>query len=116
MIAVGAVPNAPSPSAKVGGALNVRDGIWPLSALRHPPDAGASGWFIWAGEELSGDPAFDASALISLGVLEGSEQTFAVPAGVDLHDFVLVDVSQEPLDGGANHSGDSIVRGELEFS
>jgi hypothetical protein len=58
----------------------------------------------------------DASDLVSLGVLEGTEQTFAVPAGVDLNDFVLVDVSQEPVDGPPTHSGDSIVRGELEFS
>lgn len=58
----------------------------------------------------------DASDLVSLGVLESAEQTFAVPAGVDLNDFVLVDVSQEPVDGPPTHSGDSIVRGELEFS
>lgn len=75
-------------------------------------DADASGdgfrevWLITA----------DASALVSLGELEGSEGTFAVPADVDLNDYVLVDVSQEPLDGDPTHSGDSIVRGELDFS
>lgn len=58
----------------------------------------------------------DASALVSLGELEGAEGTFTVPADVDLRDFVLVDVSQEPDDGDPAHSGDSIVRGELEFS
>ncbi|MFE7846692.1 anti-sigma factor [Microbacterium sp. NPDC057407] len=58
----------------------------------------------------------DASALVSLGELEGSEGTFVVPADVDLNDYVLVDVSQEPLDGDPTHSGDSIVRGELDFS
>lgn len=58
----------------------------------------------------------DASALVSLGELEGREGTFVVPAEVDLSDYVLVDVSQEPLDGDPTHSGDSIVRGELEFS
>jgi len=57
----------------------------------------------------------DASALVSLGVLEGTEQTFAIPADVDLRDYVLVDVSQEPVDGDPQHSGDSIVRGELTF-
>lgn len=57
----------------------------------------------------------DGSALISLGVLNGTEQTFPIPADVNLNDFVLVDVSQEPMDGKPGHSGDSIVRGELTF-
>lgn len=57
----------------------------------------------------------DASALVSLGVLEGSEGTFAVPDDIDVHDFVLVDISQEAEDGNPGHSGDSVVRGELQF-
>ena len=56
----------------------------------------------------------DASALISLGILDGEEGTFVVPEGVDLSEFRLVDISVEPLDGDPLHSGDSIVRGELE--
>ncbi|KJL45668.1 anti-sigma factor [Microbacterium trichothecenolyticum] len=58
----------------------------------------------------------DASALVSLGELDGKKGTFVVPADVDLRDYVLVDISQEPLDGDPTHSGDSIVRGQLEFS
>jgi hypothetical protein len=69
------------------------------------PDTFREVWLITA----------DASALVSLGVLEGAEQTFAVPAGIDLRDYVLVDISQEPEDGDETHSGDSIVRGELTF-
>jgi hypothetical protein len=69
------------------------------------PDTFREVWLITA----------DASALVSLGVMEGTEQTFAVPDGIDLHDYVLVDVSQEPNDGDEAHSGDSIVRGELTF-
>jgi hypothetical protein len=57
----------------------------------------------------------DASALVSLGVLEGGSATLAVPEGVDLRDYVLVDISEEPVDGDPTHSGDSIVRGELSF-
>jgi Anti-sigma-K factor rskA len=68
-----------------------------------------------------GDDAFrevwlirsDASDLVSLGVLEGTEGTFEVPSDVDVEDFNLVDVSQEPQDGDPAHSGDSIVRGPL---
>ncbi|HEX5858043.1 MAG TPA: anti-sigma factor [Microbacterium sp.] len=57
----------------------------------------------------------DATALISLGVLDGTEGTFPIPNGVDIRDYVLVDISQEPIDGDPQHSGDSIVRGELSF-
>ena len=57
----------------------------------------------------------DASALVSLGVLDGGEGTFTVPAEIDVSQYVLVDVSNEPDDGQPGHSGDSIVRGELGF-
>jgi len=33
-------------------------GSLPLNGLRHPPDRGTSGWFVWAGETLSDDPEF----------------------------------------------------------
>lgn len=56
----------------------------------------------------------DAGALISLGVLEGAEGTFVIPAGVDLTQYGLVDVSVEQIDGDPGHSGDSIVRGALQ--
>ena len=69
------------------------------------PDTYREVWLITA----------DAKALVSLGVLEGDDATFPVPNGVDLSDYVLVDVSQEPVDGDPAHSGDSIVRGELTF-
>ena len=55
----------------------------------------------------------DLTGLVSLGVLEGSTGTFAIPAGVDLADYPIVDVSQEPLDGNPAHSGDSILRGTV---
>lgn len=74
-------------------------------AADEAPDTFREVWLITA----------DASALVSLGVLEGREQTFPIPTGVDLRDYVLVDVSQEPADGDPEHSGDSIVRGELTF-
>ena len=43
---------------KVGFAKNVKDGIWPINGLRHPLQRDASGWYIWAGEELSSDADF----------------------------------------------------------
>ena len=58
----------------------------------------------------------DASGLVSLGLLDGSSGRFAVPEGIDLDEFTLVDVSAEPVDGDPAHSGDSIVRGQLSFA
>ena len=49
----------PSPEhLKVGIAKNVRDGLMPLNGLRHPPAGDTTGWYIWAGEEISSDPNF----------------------------------------------------------
>lgn len=56
----------------------------------------------------------DATALVSLGVVEGAGGTFAIPADVDLAEFGVVDVSAETTDGDPGHSGDSIVRGTLQ--
>ncbi|WP_243728443.1 anti-sigma factor [Microbacterium sp. BK668] len=58
----------------------------------------------------------DGGALISLGVLDGSKGSFPIPAGVDLAEYDLVDISFEPVDGDPAHSGDSIVRGQLTFA
>ena len=43
---------------KVGIADNVRTGLLPINGLRHPPIGDMTGWFIWAGEELSDSPDF----------------------------------------------------------
>ncbi len=43
---------------KVGIATNVKSGLQPINGLRHPPQADTTGWYIWAGEELSNDPNF----------------------------------------------------------
>ncbi len=56
----------------------------------------------------------EVTRLISVGVLEGSQGRFTLPAGVDLADFAVVDVSAEPFDGDPAHSGDSIIRGTLD--
>ncbi len=55
----------------------------------------------------------DASGLVSIGLLDGASGRFTVPAGIDLGEYPLVDVSAEPDDGDPAHSGDSIVRGDL---
>ena len=48
---------APS-SLKVGISLNVKEGVQPVNGLRYQPEGDTSGWYIWAGENLSNDPDF----------------------------------------------------------
>jgi hypothetical protein len=55
----------------------------------------------------------DAQRLVSLGILSGSEGVFDIPDSLDIGEFPVVDISDEPYDGDPAHSGDSIVRGRL---
>jgi hypothetical protein len=43
--------------SKVGIALATLGKV-PLNALRHPPQGGTCGWYIWGGEVLSQEPDF----------------------------------------------------------
>ncbi|MBM9466346.1 anti-sigma factor [Nakamurella leprariae] len=52
--------------------------------------------------------------MVSLGVLHDGHGTFTVPGGTDLGEYRLVDISDEPLDGNPVHSGNSVVRGDLQ--
>jgi hypothetical protein len=54
----GVRPQAPLKGEKIGIARNVRDSVWPINGLRHQVAGDTSGWYIWAGEELSDSPAF----------------------------------------------------------
>ncbi|MFI7483874.1 anti-sigma factor [Kocuria sp. M1R5S2] len=56
----------------------------------------------------------DAQRMVSLGVMAGDEAVFVLPENLDVGEFPVVDVSDEPVDGDPTHSGDSIVRGVLE--
>lgn len=57
----------------------------------------------------------DLSGMISLGALSaGSQGRFTIPAGVDIAEYSIVDVSAEPLDGDPVHSRQSLARGVLE--
>ncbi|RBY96412.1 ABC transporter substrate-binding protein [Blastococcus sp. TF02-8] len=56
----------------------------------------------------------DVVDMVPLGVLRPGSQTFELPAGLELAEYPLVDVSVEPLDGDPTHSGVSIARGQLD--
>jgi len=58
----------------------------------------------------------DAQSMVSVGMLDATEGgTFPLPAGIDLTQFPLVDISHEHFDGDASHSSDSVLRGLLEI-
>lgn len=42
---------------KVGISESVKEGVFPINGLRHKPENGTTGWYIWAGE-YSDDPEF----------------------------------------------------------
>jgi anti-sigma-K factor RskA len=55
----------------------------------------------------------DGKKLVSLGLLRGTHARFALPPGVNIATYPVVDVSIEPADGNPAHSGNSVVRGRL---
>ena len=57
----------------------------------------------------------DLSRLVSLGVMNAESGTFQLPAGLELSDYPIVDVSDEPVDGNPAHSSVSIARGTLSI-
>jgi hypothetical protein len=57
----------------------------------------------------------DTATMVAIGTLSpGQEGTFALPAGMDVEAFPVVDVSVEHFDGDAGHSAVSVVRGQLQ--
>ncbi|MCQ1953094.1 anti-sigma factor [Arthrobacter sp. zg-Y238] len=57
----------------------------------------------------------DVQRMVSLGTMEGTEGRFTIPANLDLDEYPIVDISDEPFDGNPTHSGDSILRGVLDL-
>jgi len=57
----------------------------------------------------------DGERMVSIGVLEPgrTDQTFTVPAELVAQGYVIVDISREPFDADATHSGESLARGTL---
>ena len=55
---MGVTSDDPKPNERLGISANVLSGLQPLNALRHRPEGGTCGWYIWAGEQLSDDPYY----------------------------------------------------------
>lgn len=54
----GAIPSPCPPHLKVGIAQNVQTGLQPINGMRVKAEGDTTGWYIWAGQELSNDPDF----------------------------------------------------------
>lgn len=98
----------PLGGSPAGGEALVQDlGEGKRHLVVHLPASGTSGYReVWVS-------SVDLSKMVSLGVLGGNSGTFLIPAGLDLREFPLVDVSHEPFDGDPAHSLDSLARGTL---
>ena len=84
------------------------------------PDGGRELVVTASGSDASGFRevwliAPDIERMVSLGTMEGTEGRFTIPANLDLDEYPIVDISDEPFDGNPAHSGDSILRGVLEL-
>lgn len=60
---------------RVGIASNLHEGAEPINGLRHPPERGSAGWYLWAGE---GGPGTDADYFDALHVAHLSQRCLAV--------------------------------------
>jgi hypothetical protein len=83
------------------------DGDLVLQVTTEGLDAGDGFLEVWVIDQ-------DVSKLVSLGPAR-PDGTYDLPPGLDPEEFPVVDVSVEPLDGDPTHSGDSVLRGVLEF-
>ena len=96
--------------ARLGVAdLVEHDGVTDLALRTDAITAGDDGYLeVWLINR-------DGERMVSIGVLEPgrTDQTFAVPAELVEQGYVIVDVSREPFDADATHSGDSLARGTL---
>ncbi len=54
----GLTPDPPAPGTTVGISRRAMAGIWPVHGLRHLPENGTCGWYIWIGEFSQADDFF----------------------------------------------------------
>ncbi|MGY1752296.1 anti-sigma factor [Blastococcus sp. SYSU D01042] len=108
--AVTTVALAPLPDADASGSADVvvrADGSRVLELELEAPELDDAYYEVWIIDR-------SVEGMFPLGVVTPGRQTVELPAGVDLAEFPLLDVSVEPLDGDPTHSGVSVARGDLD--
>ena len=100
--------------ARAGAELISEDGrhsieIVDASLPTPEPDADLEAWLIQPDEEGN------VADLVSIGLVDPDDPgSLEVPEGYDPKTFFVLDISVEPRDGDAGHSGRSILRGPLQ--
>lgn len=112
-VELGALPGTPS---QVHGSVCLADaGERSLRVeavgMPTPNDAVYTVWLIDP-SSLSDPDGIRLQALGNMGELPDAD--FPVPGTIDLSTYSVVDISREPNDGDAAHSGDSLLRGQLK--
>lgn len=74
--------------------------------IRLSADRAAGYRQVWVGTS-------DLTGMVSLGVLANDTGTFTIPAGIDLAQYPIVDVSNQAYNGNPAHSDDSVARGKF---
>ena len=54
---LGVTPDPPQAGSKLGVSRSALTRDWPLHGLRHRPEHGTNGWYVWSGE-FSQSPEF----------------------------------------------------------
>jgi hypothetical protein len=94
-------------TAATGHALVVKTPTGPhirVDTSKLAPEQGAF-YEVWLIDK-------DVKKMVGIGILHPGEDEFAVPNGVDLSQYPIVDISvQQP--GDPKHSGDSVLRGTI---
>ncbi|MCY4632315.1 MAG: anti-sigma factor [bacterium] len=100
--------------ARAGADLIAEDGrhsIEFVDAALPAPEPGAD-LEVWL---IKPDDKGNVADLVSLGLVDPADPgSLEVPAGFDPGAYFVVDISIEPRDGDAGHSGRSILRGPLQ--
>lgn len=72
------------------------------------PDTADGYYELWLIKDL------ETGEMQSLGPIDGSGRV-SIPRGLDPAQYATVDISVEPLDGVPTHSGQSVLRGQLDI-
>lgn len=109
-IVLAQTPLTPLPAHTGNGEAQVRqlpDGTRQLT-IRLTADPTTGYQQVWVGTS-------DLSGMVSLGVLADGTGTFTIPAGIDLAQYPIVDISDQAYNGNPAHSDDSVARGRLNL-
>ncbi|AXJ09501.1 anti-sigma factor [Arthrobacter sp. PM3] len=107
-IVLAQTPLTPLPTHTGSGEAQVQqlpDGTRQL-AIRLSNDHVSGFQGVWMGSA-------DLTKMVSLGVLSNESGVFTLPSGIDLAQYPIVDISDQPYNGNPAHSADSIARGTL---